>query len=187
MRTGRILTGQMEVETRQHDMAGLDLGEGPPRRALIFGALALAVWCIALAPFLGVPNRYTFSLYFLPPILLTVIGMRVSGRTPRRRVLTDWALQIRYALLGHRTIVDVGRRRPTRYELPPLAERWRLITSAFGRVVPATVKPPWAQPDHSSEHTQRPVGSPIVLEQRARLLGGDELHTALLARSRKKT
>lgn len=187
MRTGRILTAQMEIETRQHDMAGLDLGEGPPRRALIFGALALAVWCLALAPVLGIPNRYTFSVYFLPPVLLTVIGMRVSGRTPRRRVLTDWALQFRYALLGHRTLVDVGRRLPTRYELPPLAERWRVLTNAFGRVVPATVKPPWAQPEHTDGHRQEPVGPPIVLEQRARVLDGDALHADLLSRTRQKT
>ncbi len=190
MKSGRVLSSVMEIEPRQHDMAGLDLGEGPPRRALIFGALILALWCLALAPFLGVPNRFTFSLYFLPPMFITVLGMRPSARLGRRRALTDWALKLRYGVLGHRPLVGVGRRRPTRQEFAPLAERWRLLNSVWGRVVPAAVRPEWATaqaPDHTTtptEHAQRPIGRPLQINQRAQLLGGETLH-ALLARKKK--
>lgn len=188
MKTGRVLSAVMEIEPRQHDMAGLDLGEGPPRRALIFGALALALWCLLLAPLLGVPNRYTFSIYFLPPMFLTLLGMRPSSRLSRRRALTDWALKIRYGFLGHRPLVAVGRRRPTRHEFAPLAERWRLLSVIWGRVVPAHHRPEWANgptaadPDQPS---QRPIGRPITITQRARLLSGDSLHALLVARKKR--
>ena len=38
MRVGRTLTHHFEIETRQYDLLGIDLGEGARRRMIIFGA-----------------------------------------------------------------------------------------------------------------------------------------------------
>ena len=80
MRAGRTLTSHFQLETRQHDLLGLDLGEGPPRRALIFGAMVFVVWVLLCAPLLGAPTQNTFSLYVIhePVILTTAMVLPVS-------------------------------------------------------------------------------------------------------------
>ena len=44
MRVGRTLTHHFEIETRQYDLLGIDLGEGARRRMIIFGAVIILVW-----------------------------------------------------------------------------------------------------------------------------------------------
>lgn len=48
MRVGRTLTHHFEIETRQYDLLGIDLGEGARRRMIIFGAVIIIVWIALL-------------------------------------------------------------------------------------------------------------------------------------------
>lgn len=186
-RTGRILTPHLELESRQHELFGLDLGEGPPRRALVFGLVALVVWCLLWWPLLGLPDKYTFSLYFLPPMMITVIGMRTSPRTARRRWLTDWALAVRYALLGHRPVIRWGARPPTRREYIPLADRLGFIFRIRDRLWPAAARPAWAEDDQPDPSTiaQEPVYRSITINQRPRVFGGQYFHDRIVMKGRR--
>lgn len=110
MREGKTLTRTMSIETRQHELFNIDLGEGAPRAALVAGLIVTAVWCFLMWLILGAPGKGTFTLFVLPPALLTVYGWRESENNPRRRRVTDWALAIRFVIRGCRPIVALGRR-----------------------------------------------------------------------------
>lgn len=181
-RSGRVLTKHFEIESRQHDLLGLDLGEGPKRRALIIGAAALTVWAGGCLILFGLPNKFSFSAYFLPPVILTVFGARPSSRMGRRMALTDWALALRYALIGHRPIVRMGIRKPGRSEYLPLGQRWHIVTGIGARIVPAAARPAWVSPDQDVERERRPVGPVIVLDQQSRVVGSQALLQQLTAR-----
>ncbi|MEU4755528.1 hypothetical protein AB0F93_31720, partial [Micromonospora tulbaghiae] len=81
---------------------GVDLGEGAPRRALILGGLLYLLWTGGLLMVFGLPNKVAFTLYFLPPLLVTIFGAQRSRRNERRWNMTYWALTVRYVVLGHR-------------------------------------------------------------------------------------
>lgn len=187
--SGRVLTPHLELESRQHELFGLDLGEGPTRRGLIFGLLMLSTWCLVWAPFLGVPNKYTFSLYFLPPMIVTVLGMRDSPRTARRRWLTDWALALRYAVVGHQPVIRWGARPPTRRELIPLAQRFAFVIRARDRLWPASVHPVWAEGDDDPRDTektpQRRVFRSITIRQKPQLIGGQYFHDRVVMKGKR--
>ena len=92
MRVGRTLTHHFEIETRQYDLLGIDLGEGARRRMIIFGEVIILLWIAILFPFIGVPQKGTVSLYVVPPFVITAFGWRPgkfrrlpSRRSPRRR------------------------------------------------------------------------------------------------------
>lgn len=178
MRAGRTLTSHFQLETRQHDLLGLDLGEGPPRRALIFGAVVFALWVLLCAPILGPPSQSTFSLYVIPPILLSAWGMQPSPRHPRRRRFTDWALTARHATRGHRPVIHLGARAAHRSEYLPLRRRLPLdtLTAAF---LPWRATPEW---EREHEEDSRPghagAGAGIRLRQRARLLDAEHVRAA---------
>jgi hypothetical protein len=174
-RVGRVLTSHMDIEPRQHDLLGLDLGEGPPRRTIIFGLIVMVLWCALLIPILRVPDKITFSIYFIPPIVITMFGMRPSPRSGRRRTLTDWALVLRYGVLGHRPVVRLGTRRPTRQEFILFADRWRSVLGLPARIVPAVARPPWAGAEPDTNADQRPTGRAITITQRTTVIGGDTL------------
>lgn len=185
-RSGRVLTKHFEIEARQHDLLGLDLGEGPKRRALIIGAAALTIWAGGCLLLFGLPNKYSFSLYTLPPVILTVFGARPSARMGRRMALTDWALAIRYAVLGHRPIVRMGTRQAGRSEYLPLRQRWHIVTGIGARIVPAAARPPWVSPDEDVQQERRPVGPVIVLDQQSRVIGSNTLLQQLTGRSSRR-
>lgn len=112
MREGRTLTRTLEIEPRQHDLFGLDLGEGPLRGQLIFGLCAVTLWLALTVPlsFLwGGPGPNSALLFVAPPLLVTAIGWRHSEDNPRRRLVTVWVLTGRWVLFGHRPVVTVGR------------------------------------------------------------------------------
>lgn len=186
MRAGRVLTSHMEIEPRQHDLLGLDLGEGPKRKTLVFGLVSLVVWCALLAPFLGVPTRLTFSLYFLPPIIITIFGIRPSTRTRRRQTLTDWALSARYALLGHRPVIRLGQRRAGRGETLPLMTRWSVLRTLVSGLSPRAQRPPWATPERDERRQRRSIGRPVTLEQKPTLIGSQAMYEMVVAASAPK-
>lgn len=191
MRGGRTYTGhfQMQNDTRQHELLGLDLGEGVPRRALVLGTLVSLVWAGLLFPILGAPGKGTFSLYFLPPILLVTYGMQPSSRFLSRRRHTDWALRAHYLLRGHRPLIRLGARAADRSEYLPIRDRFaegvvdnalRLLTWRHVRgVEEEDASAPDEQDAEGVDH--RPevaAGRPIRLVQRARLLDQQQLFRA---------
>lgn len=184
MRTGRVLTKHFEHEPRQHDLFGLDLGEGPRRRVILIGFASLVIWfggCIAI---FGPPNRVSFSVYFLPPMLVTMYG---AQRVGRRMQLTKWVLSLRFALLDHRPIIRAGAKRPSRAEYLPFWQRWKIGPALAHKLWPATQKPAWAavEDDDSDEAGPRQrAGRPINLNQRANVLGSQDLYQLLTRRRR---
>ena len=73
MRVGRTLTHHFEIETRQYDLLGIDLGEGARRRMIIFGAVIIVLWVALLFPFIGVPRN--------PPSVCTSFRRSSSPRS----------------------------------------------------------------------------------------------------------
>ncbi|MFD0383198.1 hypothetical protein ACFQ2B_15025 [Streptomyces stramineus] len=67
MRVGHTFTRHFDLETRQHELLGMDLGEGPSRRVLVTGAVVYAVWMGGLFLIFGWPSQMFFTLYFAPP------------------------------------------------------------------------------------------------------------------------
>lgn len=174
---GQVVTRDLELESRQHDLLGKDLGRGPTRRAFIIGAASLVIWVGLCFLIFGLPNKYSFTLYFLPPIMFTMVGSRKSTRCRRRMNLTNWVLAIRYAMFGHRPLIRRGVRQPDRRELLPLKERWHIITHARERLVPNSVAPPWVKPTEDGNAIQQagPVGKTIKLRQRPVVISGQEM------------
>jgi hypothetical protein len=122
-RLGHTYTRHFDLETRQHEILGMDLGEGPSRRLLVTGAAIYAVWTGGLLLLFGVPSQLTFTLYFAPPAVITYYGAQRSRKNERRWNLTRWALTVRYLTVGHRPIVNGGRRAAERVEWLPLRAR----------------------------------------------------------------
>lgn len=122
MREGRTLTRSMRLEARQHEMLGMDLGEGFPRAMLGFSAIVMLIWWGLALLLFGIPSQRNFTFYFVPPILLAAFGWR-EGTNPRRRRVTEWALLAIWVLRGHRPVIALGRREPGPGELTALSER----------------------------------------------------------------
>ena len=112
-RVGVTLTRTMDIEPRQHDLFGMDLGEGPLRGQLVFGFMAFALWLGVTIPLtlltIGHVTPNLALLYIAPPAALTMFGWRRREDNPRRRAITQWLLAIRYVLRGHEPIVTLGR------------------------------------------------------------------------------
>lgn len=187
--TGRSLTRHFAIESRQHELLGFDLGEGLPRRALWVGLIAFPIWWLILwavmTPFTDHPvNAMNLILWLLPPTLLVWFGMQASPRTPRRRAMTDWLLTLRYAAVGHQSIIRLGARRPTRQER--LSWRKRLAGIAgWRRLLAEEAMPPaWAAEAEATSTEVAPTQRAIVLHQTARVLSGPELLGKLTKRKK---
>ncbi|MFD4020656.1 hypothetical protein [Streptomyces sindenensis] len=172
MRTGTTYTRhfQTATETKQHELLGLDLGEGTPRRALILGLVLFAAWVGLLLLLFGLPSEITFTLYLLPPLLTTYYGTQRSTKLDRRWNIANWAITVRYLVLGHRPIISGGRRAATRSEWLPRRARWAsrtefLLDTALGPLVER-----WLGEDAD---VPAGAGAPIRLDARPRLYGPD--------------
>jgi hypothetical protein len=173
MRVGRTLTHHFEIETRQYDVLGIDLGEGARRRMIIFGAVIVLAWVGLLVLIFGWPSKPTFSLYVVPPFVVTALGWRPGKYHERRRRVTEWALSARYALLSHRPVIALGARAADRSEYLRLSERIplrRMAALARGQKTPD-----WEAGGITADPRYR-AGAEIALSQRARLLGSDHMH-----------
>lgn len=127
--TGRTVTKQLRIETRQHELMGVDLGEGPRRRDLLLGFIVVPVWIGLMWLILGPPTKVTSLLYMAPPMLFLVYGIQENSRNSRRMNVTMWALALRHGLVGHLPLIRGGARRAARNERLPVVERW-----PFGRM-----------------------------------------------------
>jgi len=134
MRIGRTVTKQLKIETRQHEMLGLDLGEGPRRKDLILALVIIPAWVFFLFLLIGAPTKGNMLLYMLPPVLFLKYGVSESETNPRRMNFTQWILAIRYVLVGHRPIIRAGARRASKAEYIPWVQRSNLgkLASALG-------------------------------------------------------
>lgn len=180
-RTGQVFTKDLSIPARQHELLGMDFGEGPERKTLIFALVTFAAWSAVCAPILGAPTETTFSIYFLPPALLSFLGMRPSRRCPRRRIITEVALALRYPFRGSEPIIKLGQRRARRAERLPLGTRLERL-SAGTRQLAGSTPPPWTAPKASTSATQwtdAPTSTPITLNQRAVLVSQDALDERL--------
>lgn len=172
---GRTLTRHFHIETRQHEVFNIDLGEGVPRRMLMLGVVVTLAWVALMAPIVGVPNRFTFSFYVLPPVLLAYFGFQEDAHQPRRRNLTTWAIRSRYATVGHRPIIGLGSRAAYRSEYVPLDRRLPL-EGLVRRIAPWALPPEWEQStDTSNDAGPIQTGRPIALAQTATVYGFDRM------------
>ncbi|TLQ38869.1 hypothetical protein [Streptomyces marianii] len=170
MRLGHTYTRSFDLETKQHELLGMDLGEGAPRRALVLGLSLYALWTGTLLLLFGLPSKITFTLYFLPPLITTVYGTQRSRIVERRWNITRWSIGIRYLVLGHRPIICGGRRAATRAEWISRRARWSrkaeiLAESPLGPLVER-----WLG---AEESVPTGAGAPIRLAARPRLYGPD--------------
>ncbi|MEU9237112.1 hypothetical protein [Streptomyces subrutilus] len=173
MRTGTTYTRHFDLETRQHELLGMDLGEGVSRRTLVLGLVLYLVWTGGLLLVIGLPTQVTFTFYFLPPLLTAIFGTQRSGRNDRRWNITYWALTIRYLTVGHRPVICGGRRAATRSEWIPIGVRWGRKGDVFRRES--------ARLRHEDEYTgplEITAGPPVVLAARPRLYGPDAVGRA---------
>ncbi|MDJ0345557.1 hypothetical protein QMK19_33975 [Streptomyces sp. H10-C2] len=160
----------------------MDLGEGTPRRALVLGLILYAVWSGALLLLFGLPNRFSFTAYFLPPLVIVIYGTQPSRKVDRRWNIAYWAIGIRYAVLGHRPIICGGRRAATRSEWISRRARWGTRADALIEAPGGGALERWL----GTEDTN-PVGAgaPLRLAARPRLYGPDAVVRARGRRSRK--
>jgi hypothetical protein len=173
MRVGRTLTHHFEIETRQYDLLGIDLGEGARRRMIIFGAVIILLWIALLFPFIGVPKKPTVSLYVVPPFVITAFGWRPGKFHERRRRVTEWALAVRYALRAHRPIIGLGARAADKSEYLPWRER--MSTRKVADLAKARVTPEWERETVVELDPMVRAGADITVNQRARLLGSEHV------------
>src|SRR4051794_25414098 len=172
---GRTLTKHFHIETRQHELFNYDLGEGVPRRMLMFGVVVVVAWVAPVAPVRGSPNKLTFSFYAIPPVLFAYFAYRESEAQPRRKNLTQWVVKLRYIARGHRPIVRLGARAAYRSEYLPLSERVP-FEALLRRLAPAWFEPQWAVDEDSDGPAAIQLGRPIALNQAATLYGFDYMH-----------
>lgn len=122
---GRVLTRAFEFQTKQHSLLGFDLGDGVARDFLVLGSLGTAVWFGALSLVFGLPNQQTILVYLTAPLVLFFFGFQPDPKRERRKRLTTWILWIRYALVGHRPIIN-GARTKRHTEFIPWQRRFDL-------------------------------------------------------------
>lgn len=156
MRTGSTYTDHFRIEGRQHELFGVDLGEGYPRGAILFAFVAYVVWCLPIFLLAGLPGPNFLSLYIVPPGIVTMLGYRMSPND-RRRNIAVWIIRARYRVFGHRPVICGGRRAASRSEWLPRSHRRRS-----------------ADVDELAELVHA-AGPPIVHDARPRLYGPDYL------------
>lgn len=185
MRVGTTYTQHFDLETRQHELLGLDLGEGTPRRTLILGFVLYLLWTGGLLLIFGLPNQFAFTAYFLPPLLVAIFGTQRSRRNERRWNITYWALSVRYLVLGHRPIICGGRRSAARVEWIPRRARW----GGKGDAILRTPAARSAAGRWLGEEAQTAIvaGAPLRLAARPRLYGPDQVMKARRRRGGKTT
>lgn len=163
-RTGRTVSRQLHIESRQHELFGVDLGEGIPRKVLFIGAVAFVLWAGLVFSVTRTVNQQMMILYCLPPLLFVQVGIQESPKNPRRWRLTQLILRFRYAAWAHRPVIRFGRRAADRHEFLPLTDR---IGGKLGQTI-ARIRPEHAE---SGEGQQAAVS----ISPTAWVIGGDAL------------
>jgi hypothetical protein len=171
-RQGMTLTKHMAIEPRQHDLWGIDLGEGPKRFDIAFGAAVFVVWGALMILCFGAPQPASLMLYILPPGLLLKFGTTENKVQERRKNVTQWIIRLRFALVSHRPIVNLGRKEASTVSYLPVSYRFQ--TQALKHLLfPWQKVPEWHDVGDATDRLDLPVGSPILLRQKGRLYGND--------------
>jgi hypothetical protein len=128
---GRTITKALTVEARQHELFGVDLGDGFRRReaglgVLVFLATLPVMYVLVSATgLLRAAPQFAVPAMALPGLFVVMVGFMPSEANPRRLYLTVAALTIRYLLVGHLPIISLGAREPSRLERLSLRDRTR--------------------------------------------------------------
>lgn len=175
MRIGNTYTRHFDLETKQHELLGLDLGEGASRRSLVLGLVLYTLWTGSLLLLFGFPSMITFTVYFVPPLIITVYGTQRSRANERRWNISRWSISVRYLLLGHRPIICGGRRAAARSEWISRRARWA------GRAELLALLPLGSSAERLldiEEPAPAGAGGPIRLAARPRLFGPEAVAKA---------
>ncbi|MEW2374243.1 hypothetical protein AB0940_33550 [Streptomyces sp. NPDC006656] len=171
------------LEPRQHELFGVDLGQGIARRTLLLGVLTFALWDGLVFLAIGFPSVKWLTLYMLPPVVVTVLGAQPSKRCDRRAVLATWVIGAHYQVWGHRPVICGGRVVAHRSEWIPRPARWErhapALTRNFGpklagRLVGGT-----------DAEAVPPAGPVVELAHTVRLYGPDHMVKIAARRGRK--
>ncbi|MFF8786911.1 hypothetical protein [Streptomyces sp. NPDC015125] len=109
MRTSSTYSRHWDIETRQHELLGLDLGEGLPRTTLRYGAAIFPLYWGGWLLLFGFPAQGAAPLFLLPPLGLTYYGAKRSATYWRRTNLLVWAIRLNYLHTGVRPVLGRGR------------------------------------------------------------------------------
>ncbi|GGX46207.1 hypothetical protein [Streptomyces noursei] len=168
MRTSNTYTRHWDVETRQHELLGIDLGEGIPRRALRYGFIFFGLWWGTWLLVAGFPSQSAVPFFLLPPGWLTYAGARRSLRYWRRPNLLVWGVHAQYLLRGVRPVIGRGRiptrRGGVRIRTRRLGERFRQLPQFPG--IGGLFADRGPDPARSTGH-------PVHIRPRVRLYGPD--------------
>ena len=172
-REGEVLTRTLKVESRQHELFGYDLGEGPVRGALLFGGALMVLWSAFLLLLLGFPNKYESPFFIVPPIMVAFYGWQEDPNNPRRRIITSWVLAGRNVLRGQRAVITLGRRaeRPNDNASP-----LKRLAVRFSAGDPWALLFPWRVParfGYVPDPTDASRLDPITFESRVQHYGID--------------
>ncbi|MFD8025784.1 hypothetical protein ACFV6G_35895 [Streptomyces lavendulae] len=184
MREGMTYTGYFSrLESRQHELFGVDLGQGISRRTLLLGLITFTLWDGPLFLLIGFPSVQWLTLYMLPPVVVTVLGAQQSKRCDRRTVLAGWVIGAHYQVHGHRPVICGGRVVAHRSGWIPRSARWERFAPVLTRAVGAATT---ARLFGAAGADSVPASGPVVeLAHTVRLYGPDHMVRAA-GRGRRK-
>lgn len=174
-RIGRTYTRHFDLDAKQHELLGVDLGEGTPRRALILGLILFVGWGGLMLLLFGIPSKFSLTLYLVPPAALTFYGAQRSTKLERRWNFTLWSIAIRYLWVGHRPIICGGRRAATRSEWIGRRARWGAKVEWFDDTPLGPLLDRWLG---AEDEIPSGSGAPLRLVARPRLYGPDAVARA---------
>ncbi|MFF9785675.1 hypothetical protein [Streptomyces nigrescens] len=179
MRTAHTYTRHWDLETRQHELLGLDLGEGLPRTTLKYGAVIFPMWWGIWLLLFGFPPQPLIPVFLLPPLGLTYYGAKRSSAYWRRTNLLVWGVRLNYLNHGVRPVIGRGR-------IPAPKTGLRLRTQRLAEKAPQlTEMPAFASlftTDGDTPDAAESCGPQAQMKPRVRMYGPDAV-----ARARKKT
>jgi hypothetical protein len=183
MRISRTYSKHWDIETRQHELLGLDLGEGLPRTTLRYGAVIFPLYWGTWLLTVGFPPQVLAPLFLLPPLGLTYYGAKRSVAYWRRTNLLVWAIRLNYLHTGVRPVLGRGR-------IPSPKPGVRLRARRLGEQVPRLAEHPSFSPLFGADapadaDRADSYGPPAHLRPRLRAYGPDAVAKAR-AKYRKK-
>ncbi|MGW0703026.1 hypothetical protein ACWGJT_03365 [Streptomyces xantholiticus] len=168
MRESRTYTRHWDLETRQHELLGIDLGEGIPRTTLRYGLLFFGTWWTGWLVLFGFPAQPVVPFFLLPPIWLTYAGAKRSLTYWRRTNLLVWGVHAQYLLRGVQPVIGRGR-------IPAPRLGLRLRARRLGERMPHLPQVPGAGALFAAKgpDAAHSTGAPVRIRPRVRLYGPD--------------
>ncbi|MFJ8676791.1 hypothetical protein [Streptomyces sp. NPDC093589] len=168
MRTSNTYTRHWDIETRQHELLGIDLGEGIPRKTLRHGIVFFGLWWGGWLLLAGFPSQSAVPFFLLPPGWLTWAGAKRSLTYWRRTNLLVWGVHAQYLLRGVQPVIGRGRIPVRRLGL---RQRTRRLGERFGQL-PQVPGIGGLFAGHGPDPA-RSTGASVHLRPRVRLYGPD--------------